>query len=275
MLFEKESLAKKENGGRSEGRKAGRSETESVKNMELRIMTYNIQHGEDHALRLAEHRAVIDLEKTADTVRRVGADVCVLNEVRGKGLTEEYTEQAQAIGASLGFHSVFGRSTLVGGTEPYGNAIVSRFPIESAEVIPIPDPIADGKVPQNVESRSVLRCTFSFDDGKKLTVLSSHFGLSDAERKNAVALCEKLLDSEKVPTVLLGDFNAVPTDAVLSPLFRNYQSAEDLCVCTFPTEKPSSRIDYIFLNDKIELLNSGIGKDSASDHLPVWADIRF
>ena len=175
MLFEKESLAKKENGGRSE--------TESVKNMELRIMTYNIQHGEDHALRLAEHRAVIDLEKTADTVRRVGADICVLNEVRGKGLTEEYTEQAQAIGASLGFHSVFGRSTLVGGTEPYGNAIVSRFPIESAEVIPIPDSIADGKAPQNVESRSVLRCTFSFDDGKKLTVLSSHFGLSDAERK--------------------------------------------------------------------------------------------
>lgn len=267
MLFEKESLAKKENGGRSE--------TESVKNMELRIMTYNIQHGEDHALRLAEHRAVIDLEKTADTVRRVGADICVLNEVRGKGLTEEYTEQAQAIGASLGFHSVFGRSTLVGGTEPYGNAIVSRFPIESAEVIPIPDSIADGKAPQNVESRSVLRCTFSFDDGKKLTVLSSHFGLSDAERKNAVALCEKLPDSEKVPTVLLGDFNAVPTDAVLSPLFRKYQSAEDLCVCTFPTEKPSSRIDYIFLNDKIELLNSGIGKDSASDHLPVWADIRF
>ena len=72
MLFEKESLAKKENGGRSE--------TESVKNMELRIMTYNIQHGEDHALRLAEHRAVIDLEKTADTVRRVGAEAVVLDE---------------------------------------------------------------------------------------------------------------------------------------------------------------------------------------------------
>lgn len=243
--------------------------------MELRIMTYNILHGMDYALRLAERREVIDLAKTAGTIRHIGADICGLNEVRGAGLTAGYTAQADAIGGYLGYHHVFGRSIYVGGTEPYGNGLVSRYPITTSEVIPIPDPIVDGKVPAGVESRSVLRCTFDFAGDKHLTVLATHFGLSLPERENAAALCRKLLETEKNPTVLLGDFNSAPDEGILWRLRRDYRSVGDFQKYTFPTDNPYTRIDYIFLNDQVALRRHGIGPESASDHLPVWADIQF
>lgn len=244
--------------------------------MELRIMTYNILHGADFAVHLAEHREVIDLAKTAGTIRHIGADICGLNEVRGKGQTSGYTAQADAIGAYLGFHHVFGRSIYVGGTEPYGNGLVSRYPIASTEVIPIPDPVyADGAVPAEAESRSVLRCTFRFREDKTLTVLTTHFGLTLPERENAAALVRTLLEAEKGPAVLLGDFNSTPDEGVLWRLRRDYRSVGDFRKGTFPANDPKIRIDYIFLNDKVSLRRHGIGPESASDHLPVWADIRF
>ena len=243
--------------------------------MELRIMTYNILHGMYYALWLTEKRAEIDLSGTAGTIREVGADICALNEVRGAGLTAEYTAQADAIGGYLGFHHVFGRSIYVGGTEPYGNGLVSRYPIASSEVIPIPDPIVDGRVPDGVESRSVLRCTFDFAGGKHLTVLATHFGLSLPERENAAALCRKLLETEENPTILLGDFNSTPDEGILWRLRRDYRSVGDFRKCTFPTDKPNIRIDYIFLNDRVALRRHGIGPTSASDHLPVWADVQI
>lgn len=243
--------------------------------MELRVMTYNILHGMDYPLWRTEKRVVIDLSKTAEVIRGVGADICGLNEVRGAGLTAEYTAQADAIGGYLGFHHVFGRSIYVGGTEPYGNGLVSRYPIASSEVIPIPDPIVDGRVPDGVESRSVLRCTFDFAGGKHLTVLATHFGLSLPERENAAALCRKLLETEENPTILLGDFNSTPDEGILWRLRRDYRSVGDFRKCTFPTDKPNIRIDYIFLNDRVALRRHGIGPTSASDHLPVWADVQI
>lgn len=243
--------------------------------MELRVMTYNILHGMDYPLWRTEKRAVIDLSKTAEVIRGGGADICGLNEVRGAGLTPEYTAQADAIGGYLGFHHVFGRSIYVGGTEPYGNGLVSRYPIASSEVIPIPDPIVDGRVPEGVESRSVLRCTFDFAGGKHLTVLATHFGLSLPERENAAALCRKLLETEENPTILLGDFNSTPDEGILWRLRRDYRSVGDFRKCTFPTDKPNIRIDYIFLNDRVALRRHGIGPTSASDHLPVWADVQI
>ena len=181
----------------------------------------------------------------------------------------EYTAQADTIGGLLGFHHVFGRSIYVGGTEPYGNGLVSRYPIASSEVIPIPDPIVDGRVPDGVESRSVLRCTFDFAGGKHLTVLAL------PERENAAALCRKLLETEENPTILLGDFNSTPDEGILWRLRRDYRSVGDFRKCTFPTDKPNIRIDYIFLNDRVALRRHGIGPTSASDHLPVWADVQI
>lgn len=244
--------------------------------MELRIMTYNILHGADYARGRREGRETIDLAGVAAIIRSIGADVCGLNEVRGSGKTVGYTAQADAIGANLGFQHVFGRSILVHGTEPYGNGLVSRYPIRDTEVIPIPDPMVCGVVPPEVESRSILRCVLAMpENGKTLTVFATHFGLTLPERENAAVLAEKLFSAETGPAVLIGDFNTSPHEPVLRSLRQNFRTVGDLRVCTYPADKPDVRIDYIFLNRFVTLRRHGIGPRSSSDHFPIWADIAF
>ena len=70
-----------------------------------------------------------------------------------------------------------------GGKNPYGNALISRYPIISAETILILDPEVkeyDGYY----EIRCLLKATI--DVGGELNVLVNHFGLNLDEQTNAV-----------------------------------------------------------------------------------------
>ena len=71
--------------------------------MQIKIMTFNIQHGRDFIKR------DINLPMMADVIRNQQADIIGLNEVRGKGTHVDYQEQAQIIGEDLGFYYYFVR----------------------------------------------------------------------------------------------------------------------------------------------------------------------
>ncbi len=242
--------------------------------MELRIMTFNIQHCACHQAHLDKLPEVIDPAVMTAVIEEVGADICGLNEVRGLGKTPGYTAQAEKMAALLGYHGVFGRSIYVGGTEPYGNGLVSRYPLVKMEVISIPDPARTEDM-RYVESRSILRC--QFDIGGGFVVYQSHFGLSHMEKEHAASLAHQLLSAEPLPAVLMGDFNMTPEDPILEKLLADFACSVPMtgAQCTFPSHAPRILIDYIFANKKVELVSCGVRAGVASDHLPVWADIRF
>ncbi|MBE6615909.1 MAG: hypothetical protein E7631_11485 [Ruminococcaceae bacterium] len=242
--------------------------------MDIRIMTFNIQHCARHQNHLDKLPECIDPATMTAVIEEVGADLCGLNEVRGLGKTPAYTAQAEKMAALLGWHGVFGRSIYVGGTEPYGNGLVSRWPVEKMEVFHIPDPII-AENPRHMESRSILRC--EFDIGGGFAVYQSHFGLTRPEQEHAASLAHQLLSAEKLPAVLMGDFNMTPDNPLLAPLHRDFASSSAMLEGQFthPSEDPSVMIDYIFANDKVKLNTCGIRPGIASDHLPVWADISF
>ena len=58
--------------------------------MNIRFMTYNIQHGMDHARYLKDRVHVIDLGLTAKVISRYKPDIVGLNEVRDRGAHAEY-----------------------------------------------------------------------------------------------------------------------------------------------------------------------------------------
>ncbi|MGN1346907.1 MAG: endonuclease/exonuclease/phosphatase family protein [Eubacteriales bacterium] len=245
--------------------------------MKLRIMTYNIQHGHVH---LENH---IDLTKVCDVIRAYDPDLVGLNEVRGRGVSRDYTAQAEAMAAYLGYHSYFGRSICLGGADPYGNAVLSKHPIVEASVIRIPDPAADGG---SVEPRSLCRCVVEIPeegrasayDGphRKVAVYASHFGLSAAEQEHAVSTALTVLRDEPLPFLLMGDFNMTPDNPLLAPLDRKLKSADAFLAGkkSFPSDAPSQKIDYIYTSPSITILTADIPQVIASDHCPVWADIE-
>ena len=171
----------------------------------MKVMTFNIQHALDFRKR------IIDTDLFVHAIRTYGADVCGLNEVRGAGPIEGYTDQTPAIGDGLGFHHYFGEAIKVGDTSPYGNAIVSRVPFKSVETIAIPDP-EDKSEGGHYETRCVVKAVAALEDAD-VCFLVCHMGLNLSERLNAVETICGLIDSCNLPVVLMGDFNTLPLTA--------------------------------------------------------------
>ena len=213
----------------------------------------------------------IDFDIMADAIIKCGADVIGLQEMRDESEDEEYKAQAKIIAEKLGFYYYFAEAIRFDGKNPYGNALISRYPIISTETILIPNPVVpeyDGYY----ETRCILKARIDVDDG--INVLVSHFGLNPDEHRNAVQTIAANISSERC--VLMGDFNVEPDNPVLQPIREQlYDTAEkfDSPKFSFPTDIPSVKIDYIFVSKDLSVTDADIPNIVASDHRPHIATV--
>lgn len=234
--------------------------------MQLLFMTFNIKHGLDY---VKQDR--IDLELMANVVEHSGADIVGLNEVRGLGPHAEYTGQTDIISRYLGFHSYFAKAIDFKRRGPYGNALLSRFPIKRAETIIIPDPVVKDE-DAYYETRCILKAEIEVAGG--LTVLVSHFGLACSERQNAVTEVVRQISKVQGPCVLMGDFNMTPDHHLLGPIYDCMADTAEKgakSLLSFPSDTPIRKIDYIFASRDIDVISADIPAIVASDHRPYIA----
>lgn len=236
--------------------------------MKLKIMSFNTQH----CLNCLTGR--IDFEAAAGIIKAPDADIVGLQEIRGLGRdVNEYADQTGILSKLTGLHGYFGQAIMFGGVNPYGNALLSRYPIKSAETIMIPDP-EPRKYNGYYETRCVIKAEIDVPGG--LTVLVSHFGLNPDEHENAVSTVCGLINGDK--TVLMGDFNMKPGNPLLTPI-RDVLT-DTACALpqgetgfSFPSWAPDRKIDYIFASRDIKLTGAEIPACVISDHRPHLADI--
>ncbi|GGC23736.1 endonuclease [Parapedobacter defluvii] len=90
--------------------------------------------------------------------------------------------------------------------------------------------------------------------------------------------------SNQYPTVMVGDFNSSPDEVnpTISTMLRENLGTVDLgnvfkIPYTYSSDNPTSRLDYIFYNDALELVTGRVVTEAGqiSDHLPVWAVFRL
>ena len=236
--------------------------------MQIVLMSYNTQHCLNFVTR------EIDFAIMSQTIRDCGADIIGLQEMFNLGETEEFTTQTKILAEKLGFYHYFAEATkLENGQYPYGNGLISRYPILSAETVTIPDPQArTGK--RYYETRCVLKARIDVAGG--LDVLVTHFGLNPDEQENAVNTVVANLADEKC--VLLGDFNLRPENERLNPIrARMYDTAElfDGPKFSFPSDNPRCKIDYIFTSRDLPVLSADIPAIVSSDHRPHIATVEL
>lgn len=235
----------------------------------MKFMSFNIQHATDYI------RQVIDLEYFAKELKRLNPDFLGLNEVMNEGDDEEYTDQVGFFCKKLGWNGFFGLGDMIDGNNPFGNAILTKYPILEVENFHIPDP-EDKSEPAYYESRCVIRATVDID-GVEVCWLVCHMGLAKLERVNAVELITLLIDSTDKPIILMGDFNVEPDDEVLDPIRERLLDTADLFEgareCTYPSDKPFKKIDYIFFRG-LECTEAYTLHDVIADHLPVVANFE-
>lgn len=235
--------------------------------LKIRVMSYNVFHCEN------VNTGKIDIPAYAELIRKSKADIIGLNEVRGKGILKGYTAQLEALAAELGFYSYFARAIYVARVNPYGNAILSRFPIVKAETVMIPDPVKkSGK--NSYETRCLLRADIAVGNG--LTVLVTHFGLNCDEQQNAMGTL--MSNIPQGSCVLMGDFNVEPDNPVLLPVRERMQDTAAFFEnekLSFPSDKPEKKIDYIFTDKGTGVLSADILPEVLSDHRPHVAQLEL
>lgn len=139
-------------------------------------------------------------------LQRVDPDIALLQEV----WAEEDSDQAETLAQRLGFHVA--RSTGAdGGPQKFGNAILSRWPIEFSEMALLPS------LEGNPSHRSVLAASVRTPAGPQLfavTHLAWQYDVGPLRMRQleeVVAFVDRLRSDDPAmpPVVLGGDFNAV------------------------------------------------------------------
>jgi len=241
----------------------------------IRVMTYNVHScvGRD---------GKISPSRIARVIRRHEPDIVALQELDvGRKRTGE-VNQPRLIAEELGMDYYFRPSVLIG-EERYGNAVLSRYPIELIRAGQLPRIIKNSMV----ESRGVIWTVINIA-GTKINLFNTHLSFLPLEGVNQA---KALLGAQWVanpacqgPVILCGDFNAFPNSQLYRNIKKVFRDAQEELSdyspkATWFSRYPIGRIDHIFIGPQIEVTNvevSGTDIDRiASDHLPLIVDIKF
>jgi len=231
------------------------------KTMIINFLTFNIQHGKNYRTKQ------IDLDLMIKTIKDSQAEIIGLNEVFGANATE--ASQAKIMAQALGYDFYFAQAIDYHG-RPYGNALLTKYPLKTAETIMIPDPIKNDH--EFFETRCIIKATFQHFP---LVLFTSHFGLAKGEQINAVKTSLELIKKERAPLVFMGDFNMEPCDPILKPLLDVLNNTFPAGPPTYPSINPQKKIDYILISPHIKVLKARILPVVASDHLPHLAILEI
>ena len=268
--------------------------------MKLHIMTYNIASGRcyknDSDIR-PEGGAPVDLSQCAEVIRRVSPDLCGLNEINvylqshldQYGITGTATDQPRYLADTTGLSNCyFGRAISWEPRGAYGNAVISKYPILEADVIPIPDPEIHDEPGKYYETRSISKVKLDIAGG--ITVFQLHVGLAIAESQNAVVTLCKAIDETEGPIIVMGDFNMCPNNFLLDRIRQRLTEVVpkgEGYVHSFPSWTHESnvpenlrkhtycKLDYIFVSDHFTALDCEVLKERASDHMPMIATLEI
>jgi endonuclease/exonuclease/phosphatase family metal-dependent hydrolase len=147
------------------------------------------------------------------TLANAGADVIALQEVWAE---PDGRSQAAELARSLGFQGVYASDLEIEGIR-FGNAVLSRWPIDSHESLPLPSLDAPD------ERRVVLRATVAGPRGP-LQVFCTHLNWRFDQSRVRQAQVETLASfiqaspERDFPPILCGDLNATPTSDELRML---------------------------------------------------------
>ncbi|HET7360692.1 MAG TPA: endonuclease/exonuclease/phosphatase family protein [Salinimicrobium sp.] len=239
---------------------AGRAqENSSDEGITLRILSYNIHHGETT-------NGDLDLKAVAKVINEVNPDLVALQEVDYKTDRVEQRDILSELATLTKMpYSFFGKAVNYDGGE-YGVGVLSKW--EFLETTNIPLPHEPGKEPRTMAGGTIL-----VESGDTITFFSTHLDhlKDDTERISQVRKIENIFSKSRYPKILAGDLNDVPGSTSIRILESNLKSSydKDDPQPTFPSSSPIKKIDYVmgYPKEKWKIVETKVICDKiASDH---------
>ncbi|KUJ38078.1 endonuclease/exonuclease/phosphatase family protein [Streptomyces sp. NPDC093228] len=247
---------------------------QATRSVPLRVATYNIHAG-------AGEDNVFDLDRTADAVRALHADVIGLQEVdvhwdARSNFTDEAHELAARLHMRVFFAPIYDLPPAPGHTErrQYGVAILSRHPIVRAENHEITRLSTQDPNPVPAPAPGFAEVTLRVR-GTDVHVYSTHldYRADPTVRRTQVDDMSGILAQDFGPKVLVGDFNAEPGAPELAKLWGPLADAAPQGGKTYPAITPVKRIDVVSVSPEVTVTGTREEETAASDHRPVVADL--
>jgi endonuclease/exonuclease/phosphatase family metal-dependent hydrolase len=244
----------------------------SPETLTLRVMSYNIHHGEGTD-------GVFDYERLAAIINDQQPDLVALQEVDRGTTRADGVDQAAELARLTGMHHAYGAAMSYAGGE-YGEAILSRWPIIETENFVV-------EQHEGSEPRAMIIVKVRPVRGGEIAFAGTHLAHdSDADRiEQAWRMQMRLNDMpyDAIPVILAGDLNATPGSGPMRELIE--RGGFDDCFSadprpTYPNVEPDRRIDWILTRPgpsrvfDITALKV-IENEPASDHCAILAEIRL
>jgi endonuclease/exonuclease/phosphatase family metal-dependent hydrolase len=250
------------------------------------MATFNILHGR------SVEDGDVDVDRLADCVRRLDADVLALQEVDcdqpRSAMADLTAVAAEAMGA-VSHRFVAAISGTPGatwmaatgeeqpGTASYGIALLSRYEATTWQVLRLPR--IPMKFPMYLpgpsriqvvdeEPRAAVLACFDTDLGP-LTVASTHLSFVPGWNRVQLRRLTRDLRGFPSPLVLMGDLNMTP------PKPQRFTGLQPLATAlTFPRDAPDRQLDHILTDDPRLVVDSCSAPTlSISDHRPLIIDV--
>ena len=266
-----------------------------MKSIELRVVTFNIRFPSEHdeGNLWKDRRSIV-----ADLFAHLDADVVCMQEAYRKQLHDVVSDSPRY--ASVGWERR-------GETDEEHNPILmraNRFMIESSGTFWLSDnPETPGSREWMPEDHPRVVTWARINDlatAQRVLIANTHFPLGDESlRARSAELILKRIGGESIPTILCGDFNAVPDSAPYRILTGNDAASggslgdftDSWTTVADPTgpsatfhrftgqpKHENHRIDWILCRNgvqarKVETVVFNRGGKYPSDHFPVCADL--
>lgn len=240
---------------------------------EIKVMTYNIFHGE-----LSNEPGKSNLKEIAEIINQYKPDFVALQEVdsmtfRSATFNDSIPQNlVKELAGMTGMHGFFGKA-IDYSNGAYGEGILSRFPASATNsILPIP---------MGGELRALLRIEHTFPNGQQIIFAGTHLCHQFSENKLAQTetICNIFNDSE-IPVIIGGDFNFTPESESYKLIRTYFNDAAEMKgnpQNTIPSDNPNTRIDYIFVSNKHnwKIIDVKVISSEVSDHLPVLVTLEL
>lgn len=222
----------------------------------LRVLTYNIHHGEGTDKQF-------DYERLAVVIKNLKPDVVALQEVDRGTERASGVDQAKLLARLCHMHYAFGQAMPHQGGQ-YGDAILSRFPITKTIVHPLPYQL-------DLEPRAAVEVVIQPAGIGPISFVDTHLCHKSEElRVQQAQRLVQLFPSEKGnPVILAGDFNSRPGSDPMNVLLNTGW---------IDAVSPHSVIDYVLVRrcDPWEVKEITIIEEPVvSDHSPVLVVLQW
>jgi endonuclease/exonuclease/phosphatase family metal-dependent hydrolase len=253
---------------------AGRAELPA----ELRVLTYNIHHGEGVD-------GKFDLRRIAAVIKSAAPDLVALQEVDQGTARASGVDQPAELARLTGMEVVFGRNIdFQGGS--YGTAVLSRLPVKAHSSVKLQS-FYEG-TEEHPEQRGVQIVEIGEPGEAGLVFLCTHldYRLDERERMaSAETINDLAAKYGERHMILAGDLNAEPESRVMREFEKRWKivgaptpsdnGAPSLL--TYPSDTPTKWIDYILVRptEHWEVVEMRVIEERiASDHRPLLAVLR-